>query len=103
MGWSKPWPVKTQVGKKKTFVLKSDDNFNAAIINHGIKEILLIGGASMAQKKKKKAYCHGTSPTSILSPSLSSYTRVYSPLPSNKPVITPSPLFCIPPPLEVSP
>lgn len=52
MGWSKPWPVKTQVGKKKTFVLKSDDNFNAAIINHGIKEILLIGGASMAQKKK---------------------------------------------------
>jgi hypothetical protein len=32
-----------------------------------------------------RAYVHGMSPTSILSPSSSSYTRAYSPVPSSNP------------------
>lgn len=60
----------------------------------------ILGGTNVFSKTNtKKAYGQGTSPTSILSPSLSSYTRVYSPLPSNKPPITfsPSSLSFIPP------
>ena len=46
------------------------------------------------KKRRKDSYCQGTSPTSILSPSLSSYVKVNSPLPFNKPMIgcsSPSP------------